>query len=797
MRVPISWLAEMVADLPPPEVIAERLTMAGLEVEALERPVADMGTGLVVAHIEEVSKHPNADRLSVCRVDDGEAVRQVVCGASNMKDGDFVVLAKPGVLLPGGIKIKAARLRGVESEGMLCAAEEIGLSASEDGILILSNDVAAGTAAAPVLGLDDTVVELSITPNRGDCLSVRGLARELSAVCGLPFKKAFELDRAVPGGEARIPVTIDSEDACTLYRGLEVSGTTIVPSPMWVRTRLAACGMRAINSVVDVTNLVLLELGQPLHAFDADRLEGPAIYVRLAEKAEPFETLDGEELQLEEGDVVICDDGGPVALGGVMGGASTAVNDDTRDLFLEAAVFPPGRIRRTSRRFGLVTESSYRFERGIDGGQVEQALVRAAELIVELGGGTIAGGMARAGQEVARPEPIRLRTDRMESVLGSPVERARATDILIALGAEVKDDRDALLTTPPTHRHDLRREIDLIEEVARIEGYDRVPLSLPVSRMERVSQPPSFDLARRLRVQLSAGGLCECVTLSFCSRHNNEIFPGLHGDGTGSVHLVNPLRSDEAEMRRSLLPSLIGVYRTNARSGAGTVDLFCLGRTFAAGDPPLQIEALAGLFGGPRRARGPGSAGPATFWDAKGVVERAVGLVAPEAEIEWVPCADRREYHPKACARVLVAGRSVGYLGTVHPLVAEQLEISEEICMFEVDTRCLLEYAPAHRGLRPIGRFPSSSRDVSLLVARDMLAAEVVTAVEGLGETLIERVTVFDEYVGEGITRERKALAFSIVYRSPERTLTDEEVASVHDRVVNHIVEQLDVEVRA
>ena len=490
----MQWLGEFVADLPDAGSIATALTMGGVEAEVVPPALADDGA-VVVARIEDASAHPNADRLTLCMVNDGSCVRPVVCGATNMKTGDTVVLARPGAVLPGGMKIKKAKLRGVASEGMLCAAAELGMPAGGEGILLLQDGVELGTSATELLGLAEPGLELSLTPNRGDCLSLRGVAREVSAVTGCELTPAFDNYRAVAAGTCDFEVLIDDLSGCTLYRGLQVKAVSIKASPLWLCARLAQCGLRPVNNVVDVTNLVLMELGQPLHAFDADLLTGSTIRVATVEAGIEFASLDGESRALEAGDMVIADEQGPVAVAGVMGGQSTAVHEGTTNLFLEAAIFAPARVRRTSRRLGLISDSSYRFERGIDASLVEKALTRAAELIMELAGGTISGGIVEAGQTPTAREAIRFRHARLNALLGDEVPAEESRNALERLGMQVSaDDDQALAVVPPAHRHDIQREVDLVEEVIRLRGYDRIPTELPGVVMGVVSKPRSHEV---------------------------------------------------------------------------------------------------------------------------------------------------------------------------------------------------------------------------------------------------------------------------------------------------------------
>jgi len=815
MRVSYRWLSQLVLGLPAVDEVAARLTMGGLEVEGIERPVLDYGDRLVVARIEEMAPHPSADRLSLCQVDDGQGRSAIVCGARNMKAGDTVVLARPGCELPGGIRIKVAKLRGVESCGMLCSASELALSSSGEGILVLEQGLAPGTPAAALLGLDDSVMELSITPNRGDCLSMRGVAREVAALCGLRLAPDFELPSpSWSGRRERPPVRIEASGACSYYRGIVVRGVRVGGSPTWLRTRLTAAGLRPIANVVDVTNYVLLEAGQLLHAFDLARLAGPQITVRYARAGERLRTLDDRDAELGVGDLVIADADGPVALAGVMGGAGSAVGETTTDIFLEGAAFTAADIRRSSRRLGILSDSSARFERGIDAGAVEAALWRAARLIVEVAGGLVEEGFCGDGAVPSAGAPILLRSARIEKILGSAVADQQTEQVLVSLGATVTAHCAGFEVTVPHHRNDLVREIDLIEEVARVRGYDTLESDLPVIKMQPVALAACDRAARELRGFLAARGFYEHVGLAFASAETNARLRGLHDDANECVRVANPLRADEGELRRSSIRSLLDAYRSNVAVGEGRVDLFCLGRTFswAGGSAPAavipagpasadgrrvhQIETLAGLLAGARPGRGPGRAEPLAFGDARAVVEAALRLLAPYGRACFEACAVRSEYHPLACARVVASGEPVGYLGRLHPVMAEELEITEEIYLFEVDWRRVVEYSPHHEGLRPLPRYPSSSRDVSLLVPRRLAASAVIEVVGRLADPCIESITVFDEYTGAGIDEADKALGYTIVYRASDRTLTETEVTEMHERVVVKLAEQLRARVR-
>ncbi len=796
MYLSLSWLADYLDPVPEASVLVDRLTMSGLEAEVARRPAEGLADSLVVVRIEEVAKHPNADRLSVCSVDDGAEKQEIVCGADNMAAGDLAVLVRPGGRLPGGGKIKRSRIRGVESAGMLCSEAELGISPESAGIIILGSG-SPGEPAVARLGLDETIIETVVTPNRGDCLSVRGLAREAAAVCGAGLTAKFAEKSMRPTGACEFTVAIDETAGCSMYRGLLVGGVSPGPSPAWLTTRLASAGLRPVNNLVDVTNLLLLELGQPLHAFDADLIEGGRIRVGMLDGPEKFKALDGQDYELTTGDMVIADAAGPVALAGIMGGQRAAVSAATKRVFLESAYFEPVTVRRTSRRLGVVSDSSYRFERGVDSAMVEEALLRAGSLLTELAGGEVDGGIAEAGKGPTNPERIVLRKERLGAVLAEEVELEEACRILSALGVGVESDDDSVRIDVPGHRHDLRLEIDIIEEVARVRGYDRVPAELPRVVMGVAGLPAGLGLVRRIRQRSAAIGLTEIVGMAFASPSANRSFPGLHDPKRPSVRIVNPIRAGEEEMRRSLLPGLLEAQAMNLRNGSRVVDLFTCGQTYCGPGRGTELACVAGLFYGPRRGRGPGEASQAHFWDAKGAVEIIVAAAGAGGELGWEPCTNRPDLHPKASASVTIAGRVLGHAGRIHPDAAREAAVPAETTLFELDRGTLLDRASGRVTARPLARFPAVVRDLSLIVGEDTLAGQVYAAVVEFGEKLVEGVLCFDEYSGEGVEEGSKALAFSITYRAADRTLTDDEVAGTHQRLVSHITDTLGVRARA
>jgi phenylalanyl-tRNA synthetase beta chain len=788
-------LGEFVDGLPETDKLAELLTMVGLEVEGVEQPDPRLVEGLVVARINARETHPNADRLSLCTVDDGDGEKQIVCGASNMQAGDSVVLARPGTVLPGGLKIKKSKIRGEVSLGMLCAASELEIAGDEEGIMVLGDGVAPGDSAAKLLGLDETVIEIGITPNRGDCLSIRGVAREVAAVCeGASLRPNFDRVFETPGGSSAFAVEIEDEALCPTYTGIEIHGVTIAPSPGWLVTKLAACGLRPVNNVVDVTNLVLFEYGQPLHSFDKDLLAGEKIGVRAVSENVSFDTLDEQERELLPGDLAIWDAEGPVALAGVMGGLRTAVTDKTRNIFLESAVFEPRRVRATSRRLGLISDSSYRFERGVDPDGVLEASLRAAHLIAELGGGRLACDPVIGGAGVATSAPIGLRLVRIEKLLGISIPAAEVESILSALGATVTATADGFDVVRPSHRNDLEREVDLIEEVARVHGYLNIPDQCPRPAMIGTTVPETYAFAGRVRERLVGLGLQEIVALSFASESTNLRFPGMSEADAKPLRVRNPLRSGEDEMRRSLIPGLLEAHSVNVRNGAERTDLFAVGATFSEGQD--EVPCVAGLMSGPRRTRSPRDEGDAQFGDVKGAVEQIAALVSPNLFLQWAPIEDRPDLHPRESAEISAGGQRVGVVGTLHPDAAVAADVERAVQIFEIDMRKLMTLAPRAAAMRPVPKYPASARDVSLLVPDGLSAGDVIAAVRALDEPLLERVSVFDEYRGKGVPEGNRALAFSLVYRSPDETLTDEAVAELHDSIISRVLGALDVQLR-
>ena len=795
MRVSLKWLSEL-CDLPPDiEALAQRLDMTGTKVEAIER-IGEALSGVVVGRILTKEHHPESDHLWVTTVDVGVGEPlQIVCGAQNFEAGDRVPVALVGATLPNGVTIKKAKLRGVRSEGMNCSAAELGLGSDGAGLLILPPDAPVGVPFATYRGLADTVFELEVTPNRPDCLSMAGVAREVAAVLGvearLPASSPKESGRAA---DSTASVSIQDAELGIRYCARVVRGVSVGPSPDWLAERVSASGARPINNVVDISNYVMFELGQPLHAFDARTLatlpDGRVgISVRLAETGEKLVTLDGVARDLAPDTLVVADPSGAVALAGVMGGAATEVSDTTVDVLLEAACFKPASVGRTSRRLGLISEASIRFERGVDPTGCVAALDRAAQLLSEVAGGEVAPGIVDVYPRPVAPVSIALRTARANSLLGTSLDAEAAAAPLRLLGLDVMGGPEEFTVTVPTFRPDLEREADLIEEILRLYGMDRVPSSLPAGR----GRIGGLGLLQRRRetaaAALRAAGLCEATTWSFCESEDAVRLGWTFGPGERPVRLLNPMSEDQSLLRFSILPGLLRAVANNQRKGVLDVQLYEIGPVWWTAEGrklPKERTALAGVLSGCwDRPAWNDTPPPLGFFDAKGVIETlaaALGVgrlrLAP-ADLPWL--------QPGRGAEVLVAGDVIGWIGEVHPLASGSYECAGTVTAFELQSTPLLKAAREARGFTELPRYPGVKVDLALVVPQDVTAERVEREVRQAGGRTLAEVRLFDVYEGEGMGAGRKSLAFSLLYREEDRTLTDQEVAQTHERLVRKV----------
>jgi phenylalanyl-tRNA synthetase beta chain len=780
MKFSLNWLHEFV-ELPNDVAdLTELLTLAGVEIEGIEARGANF-ENVVVAQVTASAPHPNADRLSVCQVDDGSGQsRQIVCGAKNYKVGDKVPLAQPGAVLVGDLKIKASKLRGVESQGMLCSAKELGIAEDAAGLLILSPEAKIGRPIGELFP-NDTILDVEITPNRSDLLSHYGLAREIAALTKNPLRK---LEIATPKIVMDDTVQISAPDECPFYSARRIENIIVGPSPEWLRAKLESVGLRAINNIVDITNFVMLELGQPLHAFDADKLKG-GINVRLAQPNEKFLALDGRTYELNSKNMLIADDARGVAIGGVMGGEDTGVTDSTRNVLLESAYFQPANIRRTARELNLPSDASYRFERGVDPAFVLPASERATQLMREIASGQPADETVVAGTLPAPPPGFSLRYARSDELIGTPVVRSEADQILEGLGLQKLGATNEQSTWGiPSYRSDLRREVDLIEEIVRVYGISRIEGAersrfTPVSSADR-----RYDFEMRIRRRLMARGFAEARTSALVARHS--LGPGF---AEGAVELRNPLSEDHVALRPSLLPGLSAALERNLRAGAKSVRLFEIGRVFL---PPRaeEIRRLALLLCGATAARSywrGESVRPLDLFDLKGALE-AVGIGA---------VAFQRSEHPEfaLAVEVLVAGKTRGVAGQL----SSGTPTRAPVFVAEIDMPNELEAAAGLPKFRELQRFPSISRDIALLAPAALRHEEILATIESAREPLLATVDLFDLFAGQGTENfgpGRKSLAYSLTYLDKNRTLTAEEVSAAHDRIRERLKSELEVELR-
>ena len=803
MRISLEWLADFIdldledADLP--ERLANGLLLAGLEVEALERPEASFD-GLVVAEVLSVDPHPSADRLKLCRVADGAGERSVVCGAPNVAAGRRVVLATPGVRMPGGMKVEVARIRGEQSEGMICSERELGLGADHSGIMVLNEEQEIGADAAELLGLNDVIYDISITPNRADCLSVLGVAREAAALLGTSLRApeiSVKEDESTPAASV-CAVEIWDPDKCPRYAARIIQGVEVGSSPGWMARRLRAAGMRPINNVVDVTNYVMLSLGQPLHAFDLHRLAEHKIIVRRWSGSDgPFTTLDGQKREMDDEDLMICDGEKPVAIGGVMGGLFSEVSNDTRDILLESAYFTPQTIRRTRRRLGMSTEASYRFERGVDPSGTVRAADLAAELIRQTAGGVIARGAVGAHPAPVAPKQVSIRVSRTSSLLGVSLDGSRVRESLESLGLLVRDKDDGVFSVEvPTFRPDIEREIDLIEEVARRVGYENIPATLPASGNPAARPTHTRNLELRARRIMVAGGYSEALNYSFVSR---EALKSMGWRDDQMVALRNPLSGEMDVLRTTLLAGLLANVAHNLSRGVGGIRLFELGRSFHPSNGealPDQMLRVAGVVVGSAASRDDVSL-PEALSELKGVLERFLESLGLEnLRFESVDAAPGWE--PSAVSRVLAGEVALGHVGLVATEALGVWDIETGVAAFEINLAALADIDPAPRRLTPLPRYPASLRDLAVVVDAMRTNGEIEGIIHQAGGDWLESVHLFDVYQDAALKDAgEKSLAYSLVFRHPEATLTDEQVNEAFGGIVGALSAQLGARLRS
>lgn len=787
-----SWLREFVDPGMSTAELVETLTMAGLEVDNVTS-AASQFSGVVVGRVESAEQHPDADKLSVCRVTDGVTDYQVVCGAPNVRPGLLVPFAKVGAVLEGGekpFKIKAAKLRGVESNGMLCSAEELGLAESSDGLLELPETLTLGEDIRVVLDLDDKLIELDLTPNRGDCLGMIGLAREVGVLARAPVNE-LEFPAVEITTQRSIPVATAAPDACSTYLGRVIENINIeAPSPYWLQERLRRSGLRSIDPVVDVTNLMLLELGHPMHAFDADKLQG-TVTARFASDGEKLTLLDDRDVVLDSQTLLIADDAQALAMAGIMGGLSSSVTRDTKSIFLECAFFSPLAIAGKARSYGMHTDASHRYERGVDSALQARALDRATALLLEIVGGN-AGPVSVATGNSPESRQVRLTFSNVKRLLGVEIPQAECLDILSRLGlVEATSDTESCVFTVPSFRFDISIEADLIEEIARVFGYNNLPetLGMGAQRLPKIAE--SVRPVSALKRILVAEGYQEAINYSFIDPDlAKNVYPEIQ-----TVLLQNPLSAEMSVMRPSVLPGLLSTLSYNLNRQRERVRLFEEGLVFERRDGAItQTRKLAGLVYGslnPVSWNQPKQA--VDFYDIKGAVESLLNLGFGTGAYEFVK-GEHSALHPGQCAEVRLKGEPIGFVGALHPRLQRHFGFPSKAYLFELDTAALVEgRLPAASAL---SRYPEVSRDLAVVVSAGIAAGDLASCIRvNAGDDLTE-LTTFDVYEGPGVGEGRKSIAFGLTWQHPSRTLSDEEISAIIAKCIKALESEFNAELR-
>jgi phenylalanyl-tRNA synthetase beta chain len=793
MKLSLNWLKDFVEIEHPPADLADMLTMAGLEVEGLEHRGHNLET-IAVSRILDILPHPNADRLALCKLDVGNKEVSVVCGAPNIEKGMIVPLALPGTALPDGTKIKESTIRGEVSYGMLLAEDEMALTDDHTGIMVLPDNLTPGEPVTASMDLEDWIFEIGITPNRIDCASVIGIAREIGACTKKPVTMpdiSFEVsDKRI---DDLAEVHILDPDGCPRYSAGLAEAVTIGPSPFWMRYRLHTSGIRAINNVVDITNYVLLELGQPLHAFDYYELADRKIVVKLARYGDVFTTLDGQDRDLNNETLMICDGQRQVAVAGIMGGLNSEITESTSTVLIESAFFNPTSIRRSSKWLSLATEASYRFERGIDVEGTAFALKRSLALIASLAGGKIAKGIIDCYPKPWSAPEITLRVNRANAFLGTTIEKQEIADHLAFLNMEVTDTGENLLSVkPPAFRLDVTREADLFEEIARLVGYDAIPVTLPLIKPTQEEQP-ELALRDQCKALLAGVGFTEVVTYSFVSAESADVLGAPEqSELRAFVRLLNPLTQDQAVMRTSLIPGLLSTVRLNTVRGQTDLRIFEWGKAYIQRNEELPHEknVLAALVTGlSTRKTWLENPREFNFYDIKGVAESILeDLGVPEPD--YTRTGPKEGFDPHEFARISSSGTEIGALGKVAKETLAGYELERSVYILELDIDAILPLVTWVKQFTPLAKYPAVRRDISVIVGRTFESAALMKIIKGMGKGLIESVDIFDVYEGKQIDPSEKALAVRISYRSNKRTLTDDEVNTIHEGVIGEIRRQ-------
>ncbi len=796
MKVSVSWLSDYVPIPSDLAKLADSLTMAGLEIESIIDRYDYLET-VLVGRITRVDPHPHAEHLKYCQVNVGDRNLAIVCGAPNVTENMVAPVALPGTVLPHGGTLGKSTIRGLLSEGMLCSEFELGLGGDQSGIMALPESLIPGTRLNQALSLADTVFEVGLTPNRADCLSMIGIAREVAAIQG---RRVIYPEIELPPTRKNITdlssVTIHAPELCPRYAAGLIENVQVGPSPFWLQNRLLSVGLRPINAIVDVTNFVMLETGQPLHAFDFDRLAENRIVVRTAEEAETFTTLDGKERRLAADMLMICDGEKPVAIAGVMGGRNSEIENDTRRVLIESAYFSPISIRRTSKRLGLDTDASHRFERGVDPAGTVAALKRAAGLMVAIGGGSLVDGILDEHPRPVRPKSIHLKVKDTNRLLGTRLTQKKMAGLLESIEFKVeKQGATALQVEPPSFRVDIERPEDLMEEIARLAGYATIPTTLPTVSTEGHGLSDMQMIRNRIKTLMTGFGFNELITYSFVRRDcGNQLDLSSDDPRQSMLKILNPLSEDQAVMRTSLIPGLLSTLHRNLAQQNRNIKGFEVGKIFMSRGQdhlPEEIEMVAAIWSGTRvdlswHARET----DCDFYDIKGAAEALLaGLQVPEIRFTRTAGDTARFLRPGYCAHIFSGNRLLGVVGEMSPAVLANFDLKQKSYVFEMNVADLCAVAPKSKQARSLPKYPATDRDITLIVDRNLEAERILAAIRQAGEELVESLFIFDIFSGSPIPMNKKSVSLRVVYRSAHKTLEDEAVNQIHRNITARLLE--------
>ncbi|MBM7625005.1 phenylalanine--tRNA ligase subunit beta [Sporohalobacter salinus] len=798
MKVSYNWLQDYIDFDYTPEELASKLTMAGLEVDRVEYQAEGL-EDIIIGEILEVNDHENADKLSLCLVDLGDTKEEIVCGAPNVEVGAKSPVAPVGTKLPTGMRVEEAEIRGVKSRGMLCSADELDLQEERaEGIMILDSDLEVGSKFTETLGFDDVIFELDLTPNYADCLSMIGVAREIAVMTDneLQLPKP-EIVEEGPEIAELTSVQVEDEELCPRYTARVIKNVEVKESPLWLRQRLKAVGIRPINNIVDITNYVLMEFGQPLHAFDYNVLTENRIVVRQAENGEKMITLDEEERELDENMLVIADAQRPVCIAGVMGGAESEVTTETTDVLLEAANFNSVSIRQTAKKLGLHSESSHRFERGVDINSSDLASRRAIELILDLAGGEVAKGVIDKYPNPVEPLELELKVERVNNLLGTNLTKEQIIESLVKLEFEVIDQKDELKVKVPTFRGDISQKADLIEEIARVYGYNEVEATLPSGPILQGKRTQQQLIKGKTLDILTGLGLYEVSTFSFTSQ---QVFDRINLPTDSklreTVRLANPLSSEHEVMRTTLIPNLLEVLAQNRNQNIEEVEIFELGRVFTPQkekELPQERELLSAALM-QKEEKQIWNLDAANFFALKGRLEEYFAELNIN-DYEFIS-SQASAFHPGRTAEIRIGGKKVGVIGELHPDIIEEYDLLVRTVLFELEFEVVVEAANDEIVYKELPKYPASTRDIALVVNRKVTANEIEKIIKEVAGNLLEELELFDLYQGDQLKAGTKSLAYSLTYRAPDRTLTDEEVNKLQSKIESRLNEEVGAKIR-